>query len=666
MKICTLKVAVPVPLHQLFDYLPPFIGKWQTLEIGCRVRVPFGRRQLVGIFMGFSENFSLDVQKLKPILEILDTKSLFSADILQLCKDASEYYHYPLGEVLIHALPSFLRAGKLLETVKFSEKQKKKAVENIIPDFQLNQEQLNAVASIQKAHAFQVFVLHGVTGSGKTEVYIQVIKKKIKENKQILVLVPEIGLTPQTIQRFQERFSQLSIVLHSGLTEKQKLHAWCLSRSNEAKIIIGTRSALFSPFANLGLIIVDEEHDLSFKQQEGFRYHARDLAIWRAHYHQIPIVLGSATPALETFYKAKQNKFTYLHLGKRTGKATLPQFKVIDIRNQFLEQGISEALLSEMKIHFSLQNQVMLFLNRRGFAPVVLCHACGWMISCKRCNKQMTYHEHSKRLHCHHCESQKFFPASCEACGDKNMQTIGQGTERLEFALQKYFPDISIVRIDRDSTRRKGTMEKILKEIQEGKHQILIGTQMLAKGHHFPNVTLVGIIDADGGFFSSDFRALERMGQLILQVAGRAGRMEKKGTVVIQTHHPEHPLLHQLFQEDYSLFAETLLRERAMARLPPYTHFALFRADAYQEDEALSFLQDVKNVSVITKEIQLLGPIPAPMPKRAGRYRAQLLIQASKRAHLQDFLKKSFPAIQKVSFKKRVRWSVDVDPQEML
>lgn len=659
----SLKIAIPRPLRQFFDYLPPVTGEWQDLRPGCRVRVSFGRREEIGFFLGFQQNTAIALDKLKPIIEILDHEPLFSPDIFDLCHKASEYYHYPLGEVLAHALPKYLRLGKSLENVQFPERKKPLMTrhENLV----LNDSQINAISVLEKARNFQVFLLNGVTGSGKTEVYLRMIEKVIAENKQVLVLVPEIGLTPQTKLRFAERFSALSVVLHSGLTEKKRVHAWCLSRAGDAKIIIGTRSAVFSPFANLGLIIVDEEHDLSFKQQEGFRYHARDLAILRAHYHDIPIVLGSATPALETLFKADSGKFAHLRLPYRAGNAELPQFKVVDIRNQFIEEGISKPLLAEIKMHLEQNNQVMLFLNRRGFAPLILCHACGWMVNCTRCDRRMTYHDYSKRLHCHHCDTQKFFPKQCEACGEKQLQIVGLGTERLEQVLQKHFPDISVVRIDRDSTKRKDALETILEEIQAGKHQILIGTQMLAKGHHFPNVTLVGIVDADGGFFSSDFRALERMGQLILQVAGRAGRVEKKGTVMIQTHHPEHPLLHQLFHRSYEEFAKTLLHERSLAGLPPYTYFVLFRADAFDPEKALSFLQKVKEISLGTQRLAILGPIPAPMPKRAGRHRAQLLIQSPTRAVLQDFLKNLLPHIENISEKKQVRWSIDVDPLEM-
>ncbi len=543
----------------------------------------------------------------------------------------------------------------------------KRKVSNENQSLILNSAQQVAVSAILAAsNTFQVFLLDGVTGSGKTEVYLQTIVQVLKDQKQVLVLVPEIGLTPQTIQRFRERFSVSVIALHSSLSEKERLNAWHLAHTGEAKILIGTRSAIFSSLPNLGLIIVDEEHDLSFKQQDNFRYHARDIAIMRAYFKKIPIVLGSATPALETLHKAQQGKFIHLLLPNRAGAAQLPQFSVLDIRNKQLEEGLSQPIIEEIRQHLQRDEQVMLFLNRRGFAPILMCHACGWLAICKRCDMRMTYHKQTQSLHCHHCDSQAKLPAQCKACNAKELQPLGLGTERLEHVLQKNFPEYSIARIDRDSTQRKGSMEALLDAIQSGEHRILIGTQMLAKGHHFPNVTLVTIVDADGGFFSGDFRALERMGQLLLQVAGRAGRVEKKGKVIIQTHHPDHPLLHQLFHGSYQQFATTILQERAATALPPYSFFALFRAEAYQVQHATNFLQEVKKLfHPISKELQLLGPIPAPMPRRAGRYRVQLLLQASQRPLLQSFLKELLPEIEKIRMKQRVRWSLDVDPVEM-
>jgi primosomal protein N' (replication factor Y) len=537
----------------------------------------------------------------------------------------------------------------------------------IVGGHALNSHQQNALTAIVAALCtFQVFLLDGVTGSGKTEVYLQAIANILAQQKQVLVLVPEIGLTPQTIQRFRERFTVPVVALHSGLSDKERLNAWLDAKSGNAKIIIGTRSAVFTPFENLGLIVVDEEHDLSFKQQEGFRYHARDLAIMIAQAQQIPIVLGSATPSLETVCRAEQGRYQYICLPERAGGALPPRFCVLDVRNTYLEEGLSESLLQAMREHLQNGDQVMLFLNRRGYAPVMMCHGCGWSSTCKRCDTRMTFHHEPRRLHCHHCDARRPVPLKCDECGVVDLQIIGLGTERIEQALEKHFPSVSIARIDRDSTQRKGSMENLLDGIQRGDHQILVGTQMLAKGHHFPNVTLVGIIDSDSGFFSSDFRAIERMGQLILQVSGRAGRMAKPGTVVIQTHHPDHPLLQQLIRESYRHFATTLLGEREQAELPPFGYLALFRAEAHNMNQAMQFLEDIKQAAIALGErLPIWGPVPAPMPRRAGKFRVQLLVQAKQRPILQRCLKRLLPVIEKLKSKQQVRWSLDVDPLEM-
>lgn len=725
-----LSIAVPTPLRKLFDYLPPEGCNIACLKSGVRIRVPFQQREIFGILVEIKMKSDFPEDKLKRALEIIDEHSLFAPDIEKLCYWAADYYHYSLGEVLTHALPILLRQGKpayiskenywqltdLGKTIDASALTRaprqiallkllhqypdglslkalnkhsisKSIVDNLAKkgwviaikqmfvkektdlktSLSLNTHQETALSAIRSAFdIFQVLLLDGITGSGKTEVYLQAIADILKNQKQVLVLVPEIGLTPQTIQRFRERYDVPIVALHSGLSEKERLNAWLTAKSGEAKIIIGTRSAIFTPFSNLGLIIVDEEHDLSYKQQDSFRYHARDLAVMRAHLLKIPIVLGSATPSLETLHKAQQGKYIHLQLPLRAGNAQSPVFQVIDICKVSLEQGFSPVLLNEIKNHLSRGDQVMLFLNRRGFAPVLMCHQCGWMAMCKRCETRFTYHQSTKRLHCHHCDAQRPVYKKCEACGDENLFALGAGTERLEYVIEKYFPNVSIARIDRDNTQRKGSLENLLEEIQKGQHQILIGTQMLAKGHHFPNVTLVGIIDADGGFFSADFRALERMGQLLLQVSGRAGRAEKPGQVIIQTHHPNHPLLHQLLYENYYNFATTILKERYQACLPPHFFFALFRAEAYHPQHASAFLQRIKTITdIANNDIRISGPISAPMPRRAGRHRVQLLIQAAHRPALQRFLKHLLPEIEKIPSKHRVQWSLDVDPSEM-
>lgn len=656
-----LKVAIDTPLYQALDYR---LSDDFLVLPGSRVLVPFRNKEVVGVALELIAVSQISNAKLKDVIRIIDEEPLFSPELLQLCQWAADYYHYPIGEVLAHALPALLRQGKPAELGK---KRYWKGGQTLAP-LELNSAQQQAVnAILENPKQFQVFLLNGVTGSGKTEVYLHAITHFLQQGKQVLVLVPEIGLTPQTIERFRERFAVPVAGLHSGLTNKERLYAWLTARSGEAKIIIGTRSAIFTPFKDLGCIIIDEEHDLSFKQQEGFRYHARDLAIMRAHFQKIPIVLGSATPSLEVLHKVNQGRYQQLLLSERAGVAILPTFQIVDVRNTYLEEGLSPTLLKAMKEHLDRGEQVMLFLNRRGFAPVYMCHQCGWTAICKRCDARLTVHFSPERLHCHHCDSRYPLFTKCGDCKANGVQVIGLGTERLEQALQKHFPQSAIARIDRDNTQRKGEMQRLLDGIQKGDFQILIGTQMLAKGHHFPNVTLVAIVDTDAGFFSTDFRAIEKMGQLILQVAGRAGRVEKPGTVIIQTHHPEHPLLLQLLREEYLHFAKTLLAEREQALLPPFAYMALFRAEAHQLAHATEFLAQIKSVShALSQNLQILGPIPAPLARRSGRYRVQLLLQAKQRPVLQQHLSRLLPEVTKLPNKSKVRFSLDIDPLEMV
>ncbi len=657
-----VQVAVQTPLRRYFDYLLPDHIPAETLKPGMRLRVPFQRRELIGIYIRTIPASAVPQHKLKSVIECLDHDAIIPTDILELCQWAADYYHDSIGEVLLGSIPAWLRQGKSIEV---SLKKILTIPTQLKPPLSLNAEQQFAVNAIKLSQTFKVYLLEGVTGSGKTEVYLQTIAKVLEGGAQAMVLVPEIGLTPQTIQRFRERFSAPVGVLHSSMTEKQRFQAWLAAKTGAIKILIGTRSAVFTPFANLGLIVIDEEHDLSFKQQDGFRYHARDVAIMRAHFKQIPIILGSATPSLETFHNAQQGRYEHLPLRKRAGNAQLPELQILDIRNTHLDQGLSPTLLHEMQLHLEKGDQVMLFLNRRGFAPVLACPSCGWMAQCKRCDTRMTYHYKAQRLHCHHCDAQKNLMTKCEACGEKELFAMGQGTERIEKVLTQYFSKYSIARIDRDSMRGVGAMEKVLEKIQNREHHILVGTQMLAKGHHFPHVTLVVIVDADNGFFSTDFRALERMGQLLLQVAGRAGRHEKPGKVLIQTRHPDHPLLHQLLHKDYQTFSSSLLNERMQAELPPFAFFALFRAEAHQFEHAEDFLQQIKNkIDGKNKSVQIMGPLSAPMSRRKGKYRVQLLLQAKQRSALQSLLKDVMQFVESIPLK-RVRWSLDIDPLEM-
>lgn len=533
----------------------------------------------------------------------------------------------------------------------------------------LNEEQAVAIATVNSFDGFGCFLLEGVTGSGKTEVYLNLIKPVLEKGRQALVLVPEIGLTPQTINRFRHRFGVPVEVIHSGLNDSERLNAWLSARDKAAGIVIGTRSALLTPFADLGIIIVDEEHDASYKQQDSLRYHARDVAVMRANKEQIPIVLGSATPALETLHNALSGKYHHLTLTERAGNAVPTTNKVLDVKGQYLESGLSASLIAEMRQHLSAGNQVMLFLNRRGFSPALMCHDCGWIAECKRCDAYYTYHQYSNEIRCHHCGSQQPTIHQCQGCGSSNLVTVGVGTEQLEAQLGELFPEYKTIRIDRDSTRRKGSLESALGDIRSGKYQILIGTQMLAKGHHFPDVTLVALLDVDGSLYSSDFRASERLAQLFIQVAGRAGRASKPGEVILQTHHPEHSLLQALLTKSYRHFAETALQERKFAMLPPYSYLTLFRAEANNSQHVEAFLRQVRHTleahPLFDGYCQVLGPTPAPLAKRAGKHRWQLMLQTQTRPTMQKLLSSAKPAIQMLPNAKKVRWSLDIEPQDL-
>lgn len=531
----------------------------------------------------------------------------------------------------------------------------------------LTDEQQHAIDTVSQQTKFAVFVLQGVTGSGKTEVYLQLIEKCLAASKQALVLIPEIGLTPQTVARFQQRFTVPLSVLHSNLTENERLEAWQDAHSGYAKIVIGTRSAIFAPLQNLGIIVLDEEHDLSFKQQSSFRYNARDLAIRRAQLENIPIILGSATPSLETYHNLSKQHYKILPLTKRVADAQMPKFQLIDMKQHFHHDGLAAKTVAIMREHLEQDQQVLVFLNRRGYAPLLMCHACGWIAECLRCDAKYTLHQHPRRLQCHHCESTQAIPSACPNCQQSALFELGFGTERIEQSIQTYFPDIDLIRIDRDTTRKKGSLQSLLTKITDGKKQILIGTQMLAKGHHFPNVTLVVIVNVDQGLHSLDFRATERMGQLIIQVAGRAGRANKPGLVLLQTHTPEHPLLQILLQQGYLAFLDKILIERKTTQWPPYSHLALIRAEANNKELPSDFLSEVfsHRKKLATIGVELMGPIPSPMERKAGFYRAQLLVQSSQRASLQTGLSLLVETLTASKKSSRVRWSLDVDPQEL-
>lgn len=535
---------------------------------------------------------------------------------------------------------------------------------------ELNAEQKNAVETILQVGAnFQPFLLNGVTGSGKTEVYLRLIEKMAAEGRQTLVMVPEISLTPQLLDRFRKRLSCSIVTLHSGLNDKQRAANWLIAAKCCADVIIGTRSSVFTPLPNLGLVIVDEEHDASLKQQDGFRYNARDLVLVRARNAGIPIVLGSATPSLESLANVQSQRYVELPLTQRAGNATPPKIGLLDVRRRKLHEGLSEVLLEAAARHRAAGGQVMIFINRRGFAPVIICADCGATSDCNRCDSHMTMHASTNRLRCHHCGYERPVPEVCESCSSTEFDKVGHGSERIEAALREKFEDAVIIRVDRDTTRRKGALEEQLAMAASGEAEFLVGTQMLAKGHHFPNVTLVGILDADRGLFGTDFRSLEQMGQLIIQVAGRAGRAERSGEVLVQTRNPEHELLRLLIDKGYGEFAKAALLERRDAELPPYSHVALVRAESPDKSESEAFLRYLSDMmrpwlkeASVEGKTMVFGPVVAPMERIAGRYRYQLLLQTSDRKILNWLLSHLRVVLETDKYARKVRWSIDVDP----
>lgn len=531
----------------------------------------------------------------------------------------------------------------------------------------LNMEQMRATEHIlDYRHQFHVALLDGVTGSGKTEVFLRVMARLIEEGKQILVMVPEIGLTPQTLKRFENRFNTDIVLMHSNMSDRERLDAWLLAASGHAKIIIGTRSAAFIPAPNLGLIVIDEEHDTSYKQHEGFRYHARDLAIKRAQALNIPVLLASATPSYESLTNALQKRFAWLKLRQRAGNAQIPKMERVDLRGKSLVHGFSEQALVNMKQCLERKEQVLVFLNRRGYAPTLMCHQCGWIAACDHCDVNLTVHKRANKLHCHHCDTQKALIHTCPECQSEELFTVGEGTEQIETQLSTLFKEVPILRIDRDSTQRKSAMAKLTQKIHEHDQAILIGTQMLAKGHHFPNVTLVIIMDADAGLFSSDFRGMERTAQLITQVAGRAGRAKKPGHVLLQTYHPDHAAIECLCNLGYEHFAIDGLAERKSLSLPPFYHQVIVRAESGNEQEAMQLLSAMRNdlEPFFAKEVYLVGPYTAIIVRKAGQHRALISIKAAQRGPLHQATQMMTEWLEQSTKQHRIRFAIDVDPLE--
>ena len=728
-----LKIAINVPLSRQFDYLPPASG--QTPGVGCRVRVPFGRREQIGVVLGIAEKSDIPLAKMKRCTEVLDASPLFAADDLWLLRFTSDYYHHPIGEVVAAALPSLLRQGKPLHPAveklattelgeqadikELARKAPKQAellealldagnhgletalltellpnwrraakglsvkglvasLETTANDFdeqlvaerqdgpQLNDDQEGALKTLRTSDGFGAYLLDGVTGSGKTEVYLQRLGDVLEAGKQALVLVPEIGLTPQLVMRLRDRLGLEPALLHSGLSDTARLAAWRAAVSGAARLVVGTRSAIFTPLPQAGIIIVDEEHDHSFKQQEGLRYSARDLAIAKAKHLDIPVILGSATPTLEMLQHCRSGAYQHIELPARAGGAKPPSLRLIDTVRTPATDGVSEPLAEAIHHHLGAGGQVLIFLNRRGFAPTLICASCGHIAGCERCDSRLTVHSKSRQLRCHHCGVCKPLYENCDECGE-TVRPLGEGTERLEESLNKRFPAAVVSRIDSDSTQRKGAMHAALEDATSGNANILVGTQMLSKGHHFPNLTLVGIVNADQGLFGTDFRSAERMAQSVIQVAGRAGRESRAGEVLIQTAFPENEFWSTLMAGGYRQISDNALAEREITRWPPFTRLALLRSAAHRQTDAHQFLDVARRHIALSRSdaLRILGPVDAPMARKAGRYRAQLLLQSSDRATLQRVLRELRPLLENDPAARKVRWSIDVDPVEL-
>ena len=726
-----LRLAIPSPLRTLFDYLPPTGMQADELDgllPGCRVRVPFGRREVIGYLLEVLAETDLPDIKLKAAIEVLDNTALINPLMMQLCQWAAAYYHHPLGEVISAAFPAHLRKGrehKLLgasgwrlstwgkglppgalarsprQAQALAILQQEAQIDvarltgaGISPGVmrtlygknlverctlrsghylgsstggpKLTREQATALNAIQATiGGFHCHLLEGVTGSGKTEVYLQLIALCMGRNMQVLVLVPEIGLTPQTLRRFEDRFEANIVSLHSGLAEGERYAAWESAREGSAHIVIGTRSSIFAPLNKLGLIIVDEEHDNSYKQQDGFRYSARDIAVKRGQLEHCPVVLGSATPSLESIHNVEIGRYQHHTINERTGGAQLPSQEVLDIRKQALSAGFSGPLLEAIGETLCKGKQVLLFLNRRGYAPTLLCHDCGWLAQCRNCDARLTVHRRQGSLRCHHCNASLKQPKICPDCHGTGLMTAGLGTEQADDFLRAKFPDYPLYRVDSDTMRGKRAMHTLAAQLERGEPCLLLGTQMLTKGHHFPAVSLVAVIDADAALFSADFRGEERMAQLLTQVGGRAGRVGEPGRVLLQSHYPDHPTMRAILSKPYASHARAILAERISLRLPPVASMALIRTDASECRTGEQFLQQLREQAGpdLPRGATLIGPLPSPMQRRAGKFRSQLLLTAKDRQTAQAAASVLVAYAEKLPTRK-LKWSIDIDPQD--
>ncbi len=717
-----LRVALPVPLNSLFDYRVD-----SAVAPGCRVLVPFGRRQVVGIAVEQAAVSDVGDDRLKAVECVLDEAPLLTSELMATLRWAARYYQHPLGEVLQAALPVALRSARALPETGVAALRLTPSGElarrelaprrgkrlNLLLDLlgngpmpsaqiavlvgstatartalshgwvervrvaanalaqaaiagpPLNDEQrIAADAVIASASSFASFLLDGVTGSGKTEVYLEIIRDCLARGLQALVLVPEIALTPQALRRFRERLGIEIAALHSGLGETERASAWLAAARGEASVVLGTRSAIFVPLLRPGVLIVDEEHDASYKQQEGFRYHARDLAVMRAKALDVPVVLGSATPALESLANVATERYRLLRLTHRAGMAQPPALHVVDLRRQRLQEGFATPTLQAIAACLARDEQVLVFRNRRGYSPVLLCHDCAWSAQCPHCERAMTWHRAAGRLRCHHCGFEQKVPRACPSCGGLALNAVGEGTERIEEALRARFPEVPIVRVDRDTTRGRRVRDALFDSLPDAGARILIGTQMLAKGHDLPHLTLVVVLGVDEGLYSVDFRASERLGQLVVQVAGRAGRAERPGSVILQTHDPAHPLLSVLLNGGYRALATQLLQDRRAAGFPPFAQFALLRAEAKDKDLLNAFLTAAMRVAS-DPTVVAHGPLAAPMARRGGMFRGQVLIESGERPALQAFLPGWLEMLCELPGERQLRWSIDVDPVDL-
>ena len=757
-----IAVALAVPLHERFEYRVP--ANLPLPAVGARVRVPFGRRRLIGVVLGAVANSRLAPGQLRDIDAVLDERPLLDAPLLALLEWAAGYYHTPIGEAVMQAVPSWLREGRELadllprvfaltsdgvaahaagstgrrapkqaaalerlaagpcdaatlraagitaDTLK--RLQEKGLIEPFTPDSEpgatsdgasddgttgdgatgdgsdavpaastgsgtqnvanesdrptLSDDQREVVTALrEQPPGFHANLLYGVTGSGKTEVYLRLIEDTLARGEQALLLVPEIGLTPQLVARLRNRFAHSLAVLHSGLGNRERARAWQSVLSGQAGLVVGTRSAVFAPAPNLGLIVVDEEHDASFKQQTGFRYSARDVAIMRARRAGIAVILGSATPSLESLHNARSGRYGWFALPQRIGSGGQPHVRIIDLNAHAQRNGLATPLIEAIESHLERRRQVIVFINRRGFAPTLFCPQCATCERCSHCDANLNIHARSGRLRCHHCGATAQLAWRCPDCGGERV-AVGAGTQRVEDELQSLFPEHALARLDRDAASSSDRIDAVLDAVASGETDLLVGTQMLTKGHDFARVTLVGILNADQGLLGTGFRGEERLAQTIIQVAGRAGRRDEPGELIVQTHFPQHPLLQHLLRDGYLAAADTLLDARRLAGWPPFSAVALVTAEAAARTAAHDFLLDVQRLCTpVIHAAKLLGPAAAAMERRQGRYRAQLLVQAGERRDLHAALERIAAAIASLQPPRSLRWAIDVDPLDV-